>query len=270
MDHAASTLAFIGFAFLLAGMVKGILGLGLPSVAMALLALVMPPAQAASVLIVPSLVTNVWQYLAGAHARAVLQRFGTMMVAICLGTFLGLALLTGASKIASAALGIVLASYGVLGLAAVRFTVLRARERWLSPAMGFATGLITGATGVFVIPAVPYLASVELGKEELIQTLGLAFTVSTIALAAGLIYTGYFHASVGTVSMLALLPALAGMYAGQRIRNVCGPRCFASGFSPRSWRSARSWQHARWRKDAVRLHARESGAHNRRRPYREE
>lgn len=230
MDYAPSALAIIGFTFLLAGMVKGIIGLGLPSVAMAILGLVMLPAQAASVLIVPSLVTNVWQFVAGPHARTVLKRFGGMMVAICLGTFLGVALLTGASNIASAALGIVLAVYGMIGLAAVRFTVPRAREPWLSPLMGFATGVLTGATGVFVIPAVPYLASVELEKGELIQALGLAFTVSTMALGAGLIYTGHFHASVGTISLLALVPAIAGMYAGQRIRDVLQPEVFRQWF----------------------------------------
>jgi hypothetical protein len=230
MDHPAGTLAIIGFAFLLAGMVKGILGLGLPSVAMAILGLVMLPAQAASVLVVPSLVTNVWQFLAGPHVRTVLKRFGSMMAAICFGTFLGIALLTGASKIASAALGIVLAVYGVIGLAAVRFVVPRAREPWLSPVMGLATGVLTGATGVFVIPAVPYLAALEVEKGELIQALGLAFTVSTAALAAGLVYTGHFHASVGTVSLLALVPALLGMYAGQRIRDVLRPEVFRKWF----------------------------------------
>lgn len=230
MDHSLSTLTIIGFSFLLAGMVKGILGLGLPSVAMALLGLIMPPAHAASVLVVPSLVTNVWQFLAGPHARAMLRRFGGMMVAICLGTFLGIVLLTGSSSIASAALGIVLAVYGVIGLAAVRFTVSRANEPWLSPVIGFATGVLTGATGVFVIPAVPYLASVELEKGELIQALGLAFTVSTMALGAGLVYTGHFQISVGTVSVLALLPALFGMYAGQWIRDVLRPEVFRKWF----------------------------------------
>jgi uncharacterized membrane protein YfcA len=230
MDYPVSALAIIGCAFVLAGVVKGVLGMGLPSVAMAILGLVMPPAQAASVLVVPSLVTNVWQLAAGPHAGRVVKRFAWMMVAICLGTFAGIALLTGSSKAATATLGIVLALYGAAGLAALRFTVSPRHEPWLSPLIGFLTGLLTGATGVFVIPAVPYIASLDLDKEALIQTLGLSFTVSTIALAAGLIYTGHFHASVGTVSLLALLPALAGMFAGQHIRNLLRPEVFRRWF----------------------------------------
>ena len=61
--------------FLLAGFVKGVVGLGLPTVVMALLALALPPAQAAALLIVPSAVTNVWQFAAGPRgSRARLLR----------------------------------------------------------------------------------------------------------------------------------------------------------------------------------------------------
>ena len=230
MDYPVSALAIICCAFLLAGIVKGVLGMGLPSVAMAILGLVMPPAQAASVLVVPSLVTNVWQLAAGPHAGSVMKRFAAMMAAICIGTFVGIALLTGSSKAASATLGIVLALYGASGLAKLHFTVSRRHEPWLSPVIGFITGVLTGATGVFVIPAVPYIASLDLDKDALIQALGLSFTVSTIALAAGLIYTGHFHTSVGTVSLLALLPALAGMFAGQHIRGLLRPEVFRKWF----------------------------------------
>ncbi len=91
-------------------------------------------------------------------------------------------------------------------------------EAWASPLVGVATGLVTGATGVFVIPAVPYLQSLRLEKEDLIQALGLSFTVSTAALAIGLLRTGALVSPTAqlTGSMLALLPALAGMCIGQR------------------------------------------------------
>ena len=60
----------IGATFLLAGLVKGVIGMGLPTVAMGLLALALPPAEAAAILVVPSLVTNVWQLLAGPRFAA--------------------------------------------------------------------------------------------------------------------------------------------------------------------------------------------------------
>lgn len=211
---------FVFITFAAAGFVKGVVGMGLPTVAMGVLSLVMTPAAAATILIVPSLVTNVWQLVAGPQFRILLRRLATMMVTVCAGTALGISVLTGASSsTASAALGGVLALYGVIGLAARRFTISPRAEAWLSPLVGTATGLLTGATGVFVVPAVPYLSALGLAKEELIQALGLSFTVSTVALATALALTGKYQWVAAGSSVLAVLPALAGMFIGQRVRD---------------------------------------------------
>jgi uncharacterized membrane protein YfcA len=221
----------IAFTFLLAGMVKGVIGMGLPTVAMGLLALVMAPIQAAALLIVPSLVTNIWQLVAGPSFIALLKRFSTMMIAICLGTVAGIGLLTGsAGGMANVALGAVLAVYGIMGLRSTRFVIPKHSERWLSPVIGLFTGVLTGATGVFVIPAVPYFNSLGLEKEDLIQTLGLSFTVSTLALAVGLMANGQFKMTVATSSLLAVLPALGGMFLGQHVRNRLKPEVFRRWF----------------------------------------
>lgn len=231
MQDLTVTVAVIAFTFLVAGLVKGVVGMGLPPVAMGLLGLVMPPVQAAALLVVPSLVTNVWQLVAGPRFTALIKRFTTMMLGVCLGTALGIGLLTGgATTLAGAALGGVLAAYGAIGLVSARFAVSARSERWLSPFIGLVSGVLTGATGVSAIPAVPYLNSLGLGKEELIQTLGLSFTVSTVALAIGLAASGQFQASVAASSLLALVPALGGMLLGQRIRNRLSPEVFRRWF----------------------------------------
>lgn len=220
LDTDATFLALaITAIFLLAGFVKGVLGMGLPTVAMGLLGALMPPAQAAALLVVPSLVTNVWQLVAGPSFAALTRRLAWMMVALCVGTWLGSGLLTsGNAKLTGTALGIVLFLYGCTGFARFRWHVSRDSEPWLSPIIGFATGIITGATGVFVIPAVPYLQALGLEKEQLIQALGLSFTVSTIALALSLAGGGALQLSDAGGSLYALVPALGGMYLGQWVR----------------------------------------------------
>jgi uncharacterized protein len=60
-----TTLIFIAAVFAVAGFAKGVIGLGLPTIAMGLLAIVMPPIEAAAILILPSLLTNAWQMVAG-------------------------------------------------------------------------------------------------------------------------------------------------------------------------------------------------------------
>jgi len=219
-NHAIPILSYalIAAAFVVAGFVKGAIGVGLPTVVMALLSLFLAPAQAAALLIIPAIGTNIWQMAAGPAAAKLIRRFATMMLGIFAGTFLTIGLLTRSGSAGPAILGLVLAAYGLYGLFARRFQIAMAAERWLSPLMGLATGLLSGATGVFVIPAVPYLQAIGLERDELVQALGLSFTVSTVALAVGLLRLDAFAASTLWASALALVPALLGMQIGQWLR----------------------------------------------------
>lgn len=220
--------------FLLAGFVKGVIGLGLPTVAMGLLGVVMPPAEAAALLIVPSAVTNIWQMLAGGKLGALARRLWPMLAGICLGTWAGAGLLArDPTGHAATALGLALILYAAFGIAAPRLRLGLRAERLSGAPVGAVTGLITAATGVFVIPAVPYLQAIGLEKEELVQALGLSFTVSTLALAAGLAHDGVLRPDIAGSSLIALAPALAGMGAGQWLRlkvsAVTFRRCFFLG-----------------------------------------
>jgi hypothetical protein len=219
------------FAFLLAGFVKGVTGLGLPTVAIGLLSLAMSPADAAALLVVPSLVTNVWQLAAGPKFSPLLRRLWPMMLAICVGTWAGSGLLVGSDAgRASAWLGVALAAYAITGLLKLQLRVPARVEPWLSPAIGGATGIVTAATGVLTIPAVPYLQALGLDRDDLVQALGLSFTVSTVALAADLAQAGVLPVSVAGTSALALVPALAGMLAGQWVRTRVSPEVFRVWF----------------------------------------
>ena len=206
-------------AYLLAGFVKGVIGMGLPAVALAVLAIFITPAQAAALLIAPSLVTNVWQMLAGPHLLSLIRRLGTMMLGVCAGAWLGAGILTGPNvKMAAFGLGLALIVFGLLGLTNLRFSVSRRTEIWLGPIIGVATGTIMAATGIFVLPALPYLQAIGLEKDDLVQALGLHFTLSTAALAVVLFHGGAFDASVGWTSLMVVVPALAGMVIGQWVR----------------------------------------------------
>jgi uncharacterized membrane protein YfcA len=220
--------------FFLAGWIKGVIGLGLPTVAIGLLGLMMTPTEAAAILIVPSFVTNAWQLVAGTAFRPLLHRLKSMLIGIGCGTFIGCYLLSGGiSTYATAVLGIALILYAIAGLASLQIKVSPSAERYLSPAVGGFSGLIAAMTGVFVIPAVPYLQMLSLEKNDLMQAMGLSFTVSTIVLAVALGQSGALHATNAGISLLALLPALAGMFAGQwmrsRIRPAIFRKCFFAG-----------------------------------------
>ncbi|KAB0304944.1 TSUP family transporter, partial [Klebsiella pneumoniae] len=92
-------------------------------------------------------------------------------------------------------------------------------ERWLSPIIGYIGGAVTVATGVIIIPIVPYLQSLHLKRDELVQALGLTFTVSTICLAVFLHHNPMSGITLDyRLSFAALLAALIGMWIGKKIR----------------------------------------------------
>jgi uncharacterized membrane protein YfcA len=133
----------------------------------------------------------------------------------------------------TAGLGVVLVGYGAYGLSAAKLHVAATNEWWMSPFMGVLTGILMGATGISALPVAPYFTALNLKKDDLIQALGLSFTVSSFALAVGLYVTGQFQMAIATSSLLALIPAFAGMFLGQAIRNRLRQdvfrRCFFIG-----------------------------------------
>ncbi len=218
MDSAAVLAATAG-AFVLAGFVKGVIGLGLPTVSIGLLGLLLTPSQAAAILVVPSLVTNIWQAVVGGGVVALARRLWPMLVGICVGTFIGAALLPhDDSGRATVWLGLALVVYAAFGLVKGHFAVPPRAEIWLGLLMGAATGAVTVATGIFVMPGTPYVQSLEFERDKMVQALGLSFTVSTITLAIALTYAGQARTSLAWPSLVALAAALAGMGLGQLIR----------------------------------------------------
>ena len=205
--------------FLLAGTVKGVIGLGLPTVAMGLLGLAMAPAQAAALLIIPATLTNLWQLAFGGHLKSLIKRLWPMLLLIFLGTGIGtLWIGMAGGHWVVRGLGAALLLYALSGLFLPTLHVNLRHERWLGPLCGLITGVITSATGVFVIPAVPYLQALGMSRDELVQALGLSFTVSTLALALGLFWHGALGGGELSASLLALIPAMLGMWLGQWLR----------------------------------------------------
>ena len=231
MTLITPTAAYVAFIFLLAGAVKGVVGLGMPTVAMGLLSLRMPPAEAAALLLLPSFITNVWQLAEGSHLGSLIRRLWPTLLAVSVSTVLSASVIASAKSAAAiAALGGVLLLYAAAGLLDFHLNVSVHAERWTGPLVGIVAGFITGITGTFVVPVVPYLAGLGLPRDELVQALGLSFTVSTVALGIGLLWHDALKLQAVSNSAIAVMPALIGMTAGARIRRHVSPERFRQWF----------------------------------------
>ena len=212
-------IAAIALVFLFAGGIKGVIGLGLPTVSLGLLAIFLDLTTAMALLTMPAAATNVWQAAVGGNARIIVRRLWPFMLAATVTVWLGAMALTRVDlALLSALLGLILLLYAGLSLGGWRFEIPARAEGWAGPLFGSVNGILTGMTGSFVVPGIMYLQAIGLNRDALVQAMGFLFGASALALAVALGGSGLFPRDTGIVSAAALVPALIGMAIGQRIR----------------------------------------------------
>ena len=176
-----AALAIIFCTFLLAGAVKGVIGLGLPTVSLAILTVVFDLPSAMALMIVPSLLTNVWQASVGGNAGTLTIRLWPFLLLATGTIWIGALGLTRVDlTLLSALLGLLLVSYALAGLTGFRMVVSRNNQVWMGPVMGAINGVLTGLTGSFTVPGVMYLQAIGLPRDQLIQAMGMLFTVASL------------------------------------------------------------------------------------------
>lgn len=224
-------LALIAGVFFLAGGVKGVIGLGLPTVSLALLTATVGLKTAIALTIVPAFATNVWQGLAGGAFRRIAARIWPVLLPAAAGIFVGTALLAaGNPRLFSALFGGLLALYAGYSLLMPQIPAPGRHERWLSPVIGGIGGVVCGFTGSFVVPGALYLQALRLPRDELVQALGIAFTVVVAVLAVALGRHALLTAELGLLSATGLVPAFLGMWAGSRVRRRLSEARFRRAF----------------------------------------
>jgi uncharacterized protein len=227
MNEALLLLSFVAATFAAAGVVKGVSGMGLPTLAMALLSLRLPAQTSAALMLLPALLTNVAQ-CRGPRWPGLLRQLWPLWAGLVAGTLWspwpGLG--TGGAA-ARATLGTVLLAYGLFGLWRPQLPSPGRHAAWIGALAGLAGGALSAATGVFVLPMVPYLQALRLEREAMVQALGLSFTIASLALAVRL---GGLATPLQWpdpwASAIALAAAFAGMALGTRLRTRLPPLVF--------------------------------------------
>lgn len=225
------TLILVALTFLLAGSVKGVIGLGLPSVSLGILTAAIDLPTAMALLLVPSFVTNFWQGAVGGNAGEIFRRTWPFLLSAIITIPLGaLALSRLNLSWLSALLGILLVLYSGSSLAGVRLSIAPRHEAWSGSLFGVSNGVLTGMTGSFVVPGVMYLQAIGLPRDTLVQAMGILFTLSTLLLGIALGHNNLLTPELGWISLLAVAPAIAGMIVGQRLRALLSEAVFRRVF----------------------------------------
>lgn len=226
-----TTVIVVSGTFFIAGAVKGVIGLGLPTVSLGLLAVALDLQTAMALLIVPSFITNLWQSVVGGNAKVILHRLWPFLVTATVTVWIGVAALTRLDpSLLTALLGAQLVAYSLASLRGIRLTIPSRYEGWTGLLVGSANGVLTGMTGSSVVPGVMFLQAIGLPRDVLIQAMGILFAASTLALAVALRQANLLTVDHGILSSVAVLPAIAGMIGGQWIRNGLTEQRFRTVF----------------------------------------
>jgi uncharacterized protein len=226
-----TTVIIVSGAFFIAGAVKGVIGLGLPMVSLGLLTVALDLQTAMALLVVPSLVTNLWQSVVGGNAKVIVHRLWPFLATATVTVWIGVAALARLNpSLLTALLGAQLVTYSLVSLRGIRLTIPTRHEGWAGPLVGSANGVLTGMTGSSVVPGVMFLQAIGLPRDVLVQAMGMLFAASTLALAAALQQANFLTADHGVLSSAAVLPAIAGMIGGQWIRKGLTEQRFRTVF----------------------------------------
>lgn len=221
------TLVIILAVYLLAGFVKGVVGMGLPLVSVGLLTAIIGLQPAVALLVVPAMLTNIWQGFTGKDTVRLFRRFWPLFIPTMIFTWPGtIALKHLEVSYLSGLLGVLLIIYTMLSLMRVTFDVPPRWERPLNPVIGAVSGVLAGLTGAFSVPGVVYLQSTRLSREELVQAMGMIFTLAAIGMSISLSEQNLLTADLLLVSAIAVIPAVVGMAVGTRIRKRTSEKSF--------------------------------------------
>jgi uncharacterized membrane protein YfcA len=224
-------LILIIVVFLLAGFIKGAVGLGLPTVSLALLTATVGLKEAIALMLIPAIATNIFQSLNGPYFKSIVRRLWLFLLPVCIGVWAGAGVLAvGDAGALAALLGIVMVVYATLSLTMAQIPPPGRWEPLLNPLVGLVAGVMTGLTGSFVVPGSLYLQALNMGREELIQSLGISFSIVTVALFAAMSGHGMITPDLGLASAIAVIPAGIGMTLGTRLRRRLPEAAFRRTF----------------------------------------
>jgi len=217
----------IAAIFFVAAFVKGTTGLGFSTVCLPFLVYVVGLKAALPLLIVPSLASNILVMQKAGYFRETISRFWLLFVAAVPGLFAGLWLLNAIdTAFSSGVLGAVIVGYCIFALTNPLLQLPDNMEKPLSPIVGFSTGFVNGLTGSQIIPILPFLLSLKLNPNRLVQTINCSFTLSSLIMAAGLANLGLLTFEAILISTLGILFVQVGIHLGSRVRKSLKPEIF--------------------------------------------
>jgi uncharacterized membrane protein YfcA len=222
-----ATLAAVLAAFLCGGLVKGVVGMGMPLAALPILLLALDVKTAVAVMAMPLVVSNLAQGLEGDGTTALIRRLALLLAALVIGIVVGWRLAVGLDeKTILTIVGGIISVIAVISIRPATIVIAPAREAWLGPIIGLASGVLGGLSALFGPLLAIYLVGIGLGREAFVKGVSiLYFTASSVLLLLSADMIGA-RPAILVWAAIGLVPMFGGMMLGRVLRQRIHPETF--------------------------------------------
>ena len=217
-------------AFLCGGVVKGLVGIGLPLVLVPLTTQFLDAPAAIALLTVPMIATNIGQAAEGGQTMATIRRLGPVLATLIPGIWLGVHLLLGVDRQRlNVALGIVFVALAVLLLSASRLRLDPRADWWSGPLAGAIAGVLGGVSAMFGPPMIVWLVGRGTAPDVFVKSMAIIAFSGSAALLLALSGSGSMGWPDLLVSAAGIVPIQLGMPVGRWLRRRVDPATFRVG-----------------------------------------
>lgn len=197
------------------GLVKGATGMGLPLVALPILAAFLGVPHAVALMCIPGLFTNLWQVWRLRADMAAADFLPWMVMGGAVGIAIGTWLITSVPERGlSFALAVIVLAYASVRLFKPEFAISAALGRKLAPGLGVGAGVLQGATGIGSPLSVTFIHAMRLPRRAHVFAVSAMFLAFTLIQIPALAIAGVLTGRIALEGAVAIIPALAAMPAG--------------------------------------------------------
>ena len=210
---------FVLLVFAFAGIVKGIVGMGLPTISLLWLTLIIDIETAITMIVIPSFITNLWQAMNGKYLSELIRKFWFFLTlsgfSVYLGTYLFFSISNGA---ATSLLAVIIIFYSITLLRGKTFSHPNKHHPLIRPLIFTSNGVLTGLTGTLIVPGVFFFMALNYSKEKVLQALGIHFSILSLSLGVSkTIHEVTFDSEILLLSIYSTVLAFVGMFIGNRV-----------------------------------------------------
>lgn len=217
----------VAAVFLIAGVIKGTLGIGLPTVSVGIMSQFLPPHTAIAIVVFPIVVSNFWQVVRERAGIETVRRYWLLIVTLVVSLWLTTFFVVRTSpELLLAAIGVAIVTFAATSLFG---KTPELPERYEKPAQfvaGTSAGILGGLTSIWAPPIVTYMLARRTGPSEFVKAVGLFLFVGSIPLMVGFWQAGMLTGNIAGISAIMVVPTVVGFTFGEVLRRRMSPDTF--------------------------------------------